>query len=326
MSFFNRTEKIFNYMSDIRLITCVGVEHDLALLPHFIDYYQGLGISSDKMHIVLQASEENTRDMEKAQDVLDDFGIKAQEIWIAAYTSDSMWEKRREIQKLVAKPMDWVISADVDEFHEFPTNVSDFLNYCEGKGVNCVQGVFIDRLAPNGQLNSVEAAPSIWEQFPVEADVICTIRQNEKDGWVNGTVNIMACKGHIFPSRGGHGPMVDKIKPKYPLGRRLGLVPGIEKPEIRFSCPLKVHHFKWTDSLLNSLKKRLLTPGVSERGKSYGELLLKHIEKEGKIQLEKIPVKNESLFNKVPWKAQIMVLKLRNPLIGVMNRIKRMVN
>ena len=26
-------------MSEIRLITCVGVEHDLALLPHFLEYY-----------------------------------------------------------------------------------------------------------------------------------------------------------------------------------------------------------------------------------------------------------------------------------------------
>lgn len=313
-------------MADIRLITCVGVEHDLALLPHFIDYYQDIGISPDKMHIVLQASEANTIEMENAQSILLEFGIEPQEIWIAPYTSDTMWEKRREIQHQVANAEDWVISADVDEFNEFPTALPDFLNYCRKKGYNCIQGVFIDRLDPNGHLKTINKEKSIWKQFPVQADVICTMRQHEEGGWINGTVNIMACRGSIFPSRGGHGAIAGDVQLKYPFGRQLGKLPGIDKPSIRFAFPLRVHHFKWTKSLIKSLEKRLATPGVSERGKSYGQTLLNHIDKQRRIEIEGMPIRRAGLFNYLPWKLQFKAFELRNLAIGASNRIKRILN
>lgn len=313
-------------MADIRLITCVGIEHDLALLPHFIKHYQELGISSDKMHIVLQASDSSNDNFEKAQAILDEFKIKAEELWIAPYTSDSMWEKRREIQRSVANSDDWIISADVDEFHEFPTDMVEFLDYCAKKGLNCIQGVFIDRLAPDGELKSVESEKSIWKQFPIEADVICTMRQNEKGGWINGTVNIIACKGEIFPSRGGHGAIAGDIQLKYLFGRQLGKLPGIEKPTIRFSYPLRVHHFKWTSSLSRSLRKRLSTPGVSERGKSYGEILLNHINKQERIQIELMPIRKAVPLSYLPWRLQILAFDIRNKTIGAINRIQRILN
>lgn len=312
-------------MADIRLITCVGIEHDLALLPHFIGYYKDLGIPPGKMHIVLQAPQKNLNEMGKARSLLDEFGIKAQEIWIAPYTSDSMWEKRREVQRKVAKANDWVISADVDEFHEFPDDLPVFLSYCDKQQLNCIQGVFIDRLAAKGRLTPVKQDSPIWDQYPVQADVICTMRQDEEGGWVNGTVNIMACKGNIFPSRGGHGALAGDIQLKYLFGRKLGKLPGIEKPGVRFALPLRVHHFKWTNSLVKSLEKRLSTPGVSERGKSYGQTLLDHIDEQGSIRLDKMPVRKPGLFARLPWRYQILAFDMRNLAIGASNRIKRLI-
>ncbi|CAN5218465.1 hypothetical protein BH23BAC3_BH23BAC3_33680 [soil metagenome] len=310
-------------MAEIRLITCVGVEHDLALLPHFLRHYTDLGILPSQMHIILQASRENSNEMKQAKTMLVRFDVIPAEIWIAPYTSDSMWEKRREIQQRVADGNDWVISADVDEFHEFPDELHSFLSYCEKKELNCVQGVFIDRLAPGGQLDAVKSDASVWEQFPIQADVICTIRQQETGGWENGTVNIMACKGNIMPSRGGHGPIAGDIQLKFLFGRQLGKFPGIKNSAVRFSIPLRVHHFKWTNSLLNSLKKRLATPGVSPRGKSYGQLLLQHIEEGNGIQIDKMPVRTPGLFNRLPWRIQITALNLRTLSKGAVNRIRR---
>jgi len=300
-------------MAEIKLITCAGVEYDLALLPHFITYYKGLGISTQHMHIILQAAEANSPEMEKALAVLKQFEITPAEVWIAPYTSATMWEKRREIQQRVAKKEDWVISADVDEFHEFPDELKVFLDYCNKKGINCVQGVFIDRLTPDGTLAPIKESPPLWEQFPVQADVICTIRQEDEKGWENGTVNIMACKGDLLPERGGHFPLSNGKPIKYTFGnRQLAKFNGIKGASMRFKIPLRVHHFKWNKALLTSLQKRLATPGVSVQGQSYGNLLLKHLGTDQRIQIEKMPVRSSSVLEKLPWRTQIAFLKLRN--------------
>ena len=301
----------------------MGVEHDLALLPHFLEYYKGLGISAENMHPVLQASQENIDEMKKAIALLDDFGVKPHEVWIAPYTSKSMWDKRRQIQKEVAEADDWIISADVDEFHEFPVDLKEFLAYCDKKELNCIQGVFIDRLAPEGALAPVQKDSPIWDQFPIQADVMCTIRQHEDGNWAAGTVNVMACKGNILPSLGGHSALAGEIPVNYLFGRHLGKLPGIHKPKVRFAIPLRVHHFKWTDRLLVSLKKRLSTPGVSERGKMYGEALLSHIDEQGKIQVDKMPVRSPGRSDRLPWKYQLRAFARRVLAIRIVNKLTR---
>ncbi|QPG06407.1 glycosyltransferase family 2 protein [Salinimonas marina] len=313
-------------MTEIKLITCVGVEHDLALLPHFLQYYQGLGISAGNIHAVLHASEDNTAEMDKAVALLSDYGIRPQERWIAPYTSKSMWDKRREIQKKVAKADDWIISADVDEFHEFPVDLKEFLVYCDKKKLNCIQGVFVDRLAHDGKLTPVAPDTPIWEQYPIQADVMCTIRQYEQGNWAAGTVNVMACKGSVLPSLGGHSALAGETPVNYLFGRHLGKLPGIGRAQVRFAVPLRVHHFKWTDRLTASLKKRLSTPGVSERGKMYGEALLNHIDGPGRILVEKMPVRTPGFFERLPWKYQLNAFSQRLLRIRISNKLKKIVS
>ena len=313
-------------MTKIKLITCVGVEQDLGLLPHFINYYKELGISSDNFHPVLQASEDGTEEMKQAIAMLDGYGIKPQEVWIAPYTSKSMWEKRQEVQRKVANKNDWIISADVDEFHEFPVDLKQFLAYCDKRQVNCIQGVFIDRLAPEGKLAPVRSNTSVWEQFPIQADVMCTIRQHEEGNWTTGTVNVMACKGAILPALGGHNVLAGEVPTKHLYGMHLGKLPGIGRPKIRFAVPLRVHHFKWTDRLSVSLKKRLSTPGVSESGKVYGEALLNHIDGPGRIQVEKMPVRIPGYSDRLPWKYQLQAFARRVLRIRIASKLKRIVS
>ncbi|KEO72059.1 glycosyltransferase family protein [Anditalea andensis] len=309
-------------MAEIKLITCAGVEHDLALLPHFIAYYKALGIHTKNMYFILQASESDSHEMKKAQAILHQDGITAAEIWIAPYTSATMWEKRREIQLCVANKEDWVISADVDEFHEFPDKLSVFLSYCDKKEINCVQGVFIDRLTSDGSLAAIKASPPLWEQFPVQADVICTIRQVEENGWENGTVNIMACKGDLLPERGGHFPLNHGSPIKYIFGsRQLAKFNGIKAATTRFQIPLRVHHFKWNQALLQSLQKRLATAGVSTHGQSYGNLLLQHLGEDQRIQIEKMPIRKSGTLDKLPWRTQLALLKLRNDSSSLYRKI-----
>jgi hypothetical protein len=296
-------------MPDVRLISCVGVRHDLALLPHYLRHYRDLGVAPSHMHILLNGLEDDAEEISRAQEILEEYGVAPHEVWTAPYTSEAMWEKRREVQRREASAEDWVISADVDEFCEFPDALEPFLAYCERRGANCIQGVFIDRLAADGRLKAVESEPSIWNQFPVQADVICTVRRAEEGAYWYGTVNIMACRGDVLPSRGGHHPLADGREVSYLLGRPLAKFPTITDPRFRFSLPLRVHHFKWTNTLAEGLRERLSTPGVSCRGQSYGRLLLDRFEQRDGFAFGDLPIREAGLADRVPWRARIAALR-----------------
>lgn len=265
------------------LITCVGVRHDLALLPHWVRHYLDLGIRSEDFRVILNTDDTDDPKLVQAVQTLSELGISGVIRWIAPYTSATMWEQRRAVQQEAA-PGQWILNADVDEYHEYPELLHAFLERCDTMGVDCVQGPFIDRLAPEGVLASVSETPSVLEQFPVMADVIWQLAGRGAAHDRAGTVKIMATKQNILPSRGGHHPLKE-CDPSFLYGMPLARFPGIEKPGFRFSLPTRVHHIHWTDSLPDRLRKRMNTPGASEAGTEYGRKQLEHIERNGGINL-----------------------------------------
>ncbi|NNU16850.1 hypothetical protein HK107_11025 [Parvularcula sp. ZS-1/3] len=273
------------------LITCVGVDHDLDLLPHFLDHYLALGIAPDRMRPILNALDGGSDGLAQAKEILRSRGVERAIEWIAPYTSGSMWEKRREVQKAEAEPSDWVLSADVDEYHEYPERLPAFLERCGQMGVDCVQGVFIDRVAEGGKLASVARTPALHEQFPVEADVIWTIGGEGSGHNRRGSVKVMAIRGHVLPSRGGHHPVKEQ-SPSFLYNHPLGEFPEVEDPSFRFSVPTRVHHYHWTASLPERLRIRLATPGVSRAGAYYGQKQLDHFEQHGGLDMSRIPVRS----------------------------------
>lgn len=272
-----------------RLISCVGVEAELAMLPHFLAHYRALGIAPGDMHLILNAATPDHPELARARDMLARAGTAVPEIWIAPYTSDTMWQKRREMQARVARPDDWVISADLDEFHDYPERLADFLTRCDRMGVDCVQGPFIDRLAPGGRLAPVAPDPPVLMQFPIAAEVGLSIAGPGDLHNRYGTVKIMAVKGAVLPSRGGHHPQGGQDV-RYLYGQPLGAFPEIERPAFRFALPTAVHHLHWTDTLPARLERRLATPGVSPAGVEYGQKQLDHIARHGGIALDRVAV------------------------------------
>ncbi len=269
------------------LLTCISAEHDLALLDHFLRHYRKLGIRPDRMRPILNSSDAEAPGLEIAREILTRHGVTRIETWIAPYTSDTMWARRRELQAREARAMDWVISADVDELHEYPEPLDDFLARCEHLDVDCVQGVFVDRLAPEGRLIGVAPEPALMEQFPVEADVIWSLGGKGSAHGVTGTVKLMAMRGDVLPNRGGHYPMPDRPVRHF-YHHHLGGFPAIKRSAFRFAVPTRVHHFHWTESLPERLRLRLATPGVSAAGREYGQKQLTHIEDHGGISLAKV--------------------------------------
>ena len=47
--------------------------------------------------------------------------------------------------RAVSLQHDWILHADVDEFHEYPEDVTAFLTHCDARGMNVVSGILRDR-------------------------------------------------------------------------------------------------------------------------------------------------------------------------------------
>ena len=124
---------------------------DLPLLPHFLAHYRRLGVAPGDVHAILNAPSPDDPRLAAALDTMRGAGCAPPEVWTEPYTSGAMWERRRALQDRVAPPDRWVLSADVDEFHEYPEPLPDFLGRCAALGADCVQGPFVDRLAPGGR-------------------------------------------------------------------------------------------------------------------------------------------------------------------------------
>ena len=293
-------------MPDPLLLTCVGVAHDLPLLPHFVAHYRRLGIAPGRFRVLLNAPGPRDPGLDRARAILAREGIGGAEDWIAPYTSAAMWEARRALQQRHAGAGDWVISADVDEFHDYPAPLEAFLAACAEMDVTAVQGVFIDRLAAGGRLAPVVAAPFVLEQFPIEAEVAWSIAGQGRHHDRFGTVKLMAMRGHLLPSRGGHHPLQDQPV-RHLYGRPLGRFPMLEDPAWRFRVPTRVHHVHWTDSLPDRLERRLATPGVSPAGREYGQKQIDHIARHGGVALDRVALRPAGA--EPPWRRQTARLR-----------------
>lgn len=277
-------------MGALRLISCIGVDSELALLPHFVEHYRKLGVVPEDMILILNSEDPASPGLASAKRCLARRGVTRIREWIAPYTSDTMWARRREVQLELARADDWIISADVDEFHVYPAPLTEVLTHCEAIGATVIQGVFVDRLTRDGRLAEVEEERPLAEQFPVSADVIGTLGGSGRHHDRFGTVKLMAMRGAILPSRGGHHPLGGQDGVRFLHGWPLGSLAVLSRPERRFDWPFRVHHYKWTARLVPGLQRRLASVGVSPAGKEYGDKVLEHVRKHGGIALDEVTI------------------------------------
>jgi len=311
---------------DPLLLTCIGVSHDLPLLPHFIAHYRQLGVAPGRFRVLLNSTDPQDPGLGRAHALLEEAGIAHVEEWIAPYTSGSMWEARRDLQIRHARADDWVLSADVDEFHEYPSPLPDFLAECDAMGVTAVQGVLIDRLAAGGRLAPVETTPFVLDQFFIQADATWSIAGRGEHHDIFGTMKLMAMHGDVLPSRGGHHPQQGQPV-SYLYGVALGHFAELETSEGRFRVPTRVHHVHWTDTLPERLKRRLATPGVSPAGAEYGQKQLDHFAVDGGVALEQVPIRthNGDDAGASSWQEEVDRLRRKSRSLKLRNIIRRIV-
>ncbi len=282
----------------VRLLSCVGVDIELGLLPHFLDHYLGLGVAPDHVHLVLNTADGDTPNFEAADRILDARGIAAGTRWIGPYTSDAMWQQRRRLQEQVAHTGDWIVNADVDELHRYPASLGEVSSYLRDGGFGALQGIMVDRLSRDGTLAAVGADMPLAAQFPVRADVALSIIGIGVSHGIDGTMKLMMHRGDVFPNRGGHTVLGPERRGKYAAGGRLSLFPGGADPDWRAAFPFQVDHYKWTATLRSSLARRLGAEGVSVAGKEYGGKIDRYLARHGQVRLE-----DASVFAREPHPA-----------------------
>lgn len=286
----------------IRLLSCVGVELELPHLSHFIQHYRDLGIPPSHMHILLNTTDSASPRLAAAKAILAEFGVEDVREWIAVYTSDAMWAQRRQLQQDVAEPGDWIVSADVDEHHQYPAPLQEICRYCLSKGFNCVQGFMIDRLAENGELIEVEETPKLSKQFPVEADVLLPLAGLGDHHGTTGTTKVMLFSHDVLPSRGGHNPWKDGKTPSFLAGAKLSTFRQVNFPHSRFNFPFRVDHYNWTSTRKATLEKRVTTPGVSPAGLELSNKLIPYLHKHGRIRLEDVATRRPDATRPSNWR------------------------
>ena len=299
------------------LFTCIGVRDDLALLPHWLDHYAALGVRPARTVCLLNAASSDERNLARAEAVIAARGAASRR-WIAPYTSETMWRARRALQAELAGQGDWVLSADVDEFHEYPAPLDAFLRRCAAMGVTCVQGPFIDRVGPGGRLAPVRTAPALAAQFPVQAEVSLSLFGEGRSHNRYGTVKVMALRGQFRLDRGGHHPR-EALGRAFLYGAPLAAFGDIMDPRLRFALPTRVHHYHWTEALLDRLERRLGTKGVSEAGAEYGARQLDLLRREGGVPLADVPQRQEASGE--DWQAVLRSVRRRAVLVRARRRL-----
>ena len=137
----------------MKLIFSVMINCDL--LPHFLKHYTKLGVTQFICSIHdTEEFAQLVRDKSKGYDLIID-GV-FQEPYIPNEAS-----YKRNILDKYCDPEEWVVIADLDEFHEYlPTDLD---------GVDYVSGRMMDRFSSDGKLKQI-TDEDIFQQFPVEKE------------------------------------------------------------------------------------------------------------------------------------------------------------
>lgn len=314
-------------MSSIKLFTCIGVDFARDLLPHFISHYLALGVAARDFHVLVQSPSKDSQNYRYVHESLRSHDISHVFDWVGEYTSRGMWDRRRQLQIDHTQERDWVLNADVDELHEYPISTDQLIEYCERYHIKVVQGVLIDRVAPEGRLAAVVPDQSLWEQFPIACDLMCSIGGNGQHHNQSGTVKLMLHRADQLPTIGGHGVLKPPADLQYLAGQPLDRFSKIDESGFRFRFPFHVHHFKWNDTVVPSMQRRMETPGLTEAGREYGQKMLTFVDSRPSIDVHSLPILDHQHQPKRerPWRTTIHAFRLASQARRVKTKIRRVI-
>lgn len=263
-----KKQKIFSDIepNNIYLTCCINANMPI-LTQHFMKYYKNIGI--ENFLIIVNSLTDNNKELNDTLDILSKYNIYP-EIWIGIYDVHTYREKRLALQYTHCSKNDWVVGVDLDEFVGFPNEYKSFpelLNYCDNNKINCVRGIFVDRISDTGELKKIESYPDISIQFPIKCEITKLINK----AWVS---KIIAFKGDMETITGHH-----YLSYEY------------EKNAVYYPEILDVNHYKWDITIIDRIKKLISIPNYNNIDIGWyeeGNRFLKYINKNGKIDINNI--------------------------------------
>lgn len=215
----------------IHLFCCIGVDENITnlnLLYHFLNFYCLHGV--DEFYVILQSHCSKKKRLAEVKEILKGFHIKEKFTWNGEYNSPELYKYMLLAINGMNKT-DWMILADIDEFHNFPTPAADLLRECDAREMNCIKGQILDRIAEDGELRTIEKHISIDQQFPYGADITKELAKGNTD-------KIAALKPPLITGPGHHHIIKKKWRAKY------------------WGQVIDTHHFKWDSLVFNRMKSR----------------------------------------------------------------------
>jgi hypothetical protein len=197
------------------LLGLIAVGRDLDLLPFSLAHYARLGL--DRLLLVVHAGlSPGARVPARVTEWARTFGAE-----IAGVRSGEFVGTRRDREAAlarVARPDDWVVLADLDEFHAYPGPLRDVVAACEANGYDYVTGELVDRVACDGGFPPIGTRP-LSEQFPAAVRLTANVCGGD-------VAKVVLARAGVRVTEGQHRALE-----------------GVACPPRTQYVP--VHHFKW---------------------------------------------------------------------------------
>ncbi len=155
---------------------------------------------------------------------------------------------------------EWAIIADLDEFTEFPPNISSIVRFADSEGANVVRGIMYDRFSADGRLVDFAPAAELSQVYPVRS----RLTRDLMGGW--------DYKGVLVKG---------KLQPPPDSGNHLFVGEKICSREVEIS------HYKWNARAIDRV--RAAYEALSNAGKGWAieyRRVLDHYERNGRFVWE----------------------------------------
>jgi hypothetical protein len=210
---------------NIHLVTVVGGY--IPLLDCMLCHYRDMGIDSLLVNVQLETyGDELYREV---QAVARRYKAEIASVFIGKWNQSLNPYLYR--QTMEQAPRDWFVLADCDELQVYPNGLAETISAADQGVFDYIEGFLVDRVAIDGELRKIDSHQSLWEQFALAGLVTYPLLGGN-------CFKVAAAKGSTRVLAGQH----------YALRGRAWS---------RNVDWIAVHHFKWTEGLLERMRSRV---------------------------------------------------------------------
>lgn len=258
----------------IVLITTIG--KDIKFLEPFLWYYSTLGVNQIYLiHHQRNPIKIGNPLVDEINKIADKYNAKNVCGWSGEFSEDKKIEIETQVKEQHCSEFDWVMYADLDEFHYFSRSLKEQIQYCEKNCIEAIEGRLLDRVHESGTLQPYDNRKPIEGQFQYGGYITRHLLGAwDKKIMVARAYRKIAGGHHIFFRPGNQEVRGYRTEHYY--------------SELDSFCSEnRIHHFKWEHDLLEKMGNRTqpAEESLAAWGKESREFL-RYYRRYGRINLE----------------------------------------